>query len=167
MCVDSSGSESLSDSAACFPAAVDRLGPRAPIGRLFMTAAKRLKRFVKEVEGSVAYLGGAKAARFARRCTFSSTPRAEYSGGDNTEASVRGRLAENCFKEARGNRLGRRGSVKMCWKSEVYASKSESECEDPKVLRGWVRRGTRSGIDGDPFSSTGYMRINQEFVRKR
>jgi hypothetical protein len=43
----------------------------------------------------------------------------------------------------------------MCWKSEVYVSKSESGYEDPKVLRGWVRRGTRSGIDGDSFSSTG------------
>jgi hypothetical protein len=132
-----------------------------------MTAAKRLKRVIREAEGSVTYLGGAKAAMFARRCTFSSTPRAELSDGDNTEVAVRGRLAENCVNEARGNRLGRRGRVKMCWKSEVYASKNESECEDPKVLRGWVRRGTRSGIDGDPFSSTGYTRISKEFIRKR
>jgi len=136
MCVDSSESESLSDSATCFPATVDGLGPRAAIGRLLMTAAKRLKRVIREAEGSVAYLGGAKAAMFARRCTFSSVPRAEYSDGDNTEAAVRGRLAENCVNEVRGKRLGRRGSVKMCWKSEVCASKSESECEDSKVLRG-------------------------------
>jgi len=136
MCVDSSESVSLSDSETCFPVAVERLGLRAPIGRLLMTAAKRLKRVIREAEGSVAYLGGAKAAMFARRCTFSSTPRTEFSDGDNTEAAVRGRLAENCFNDSRGNRLGRRGRVKMCWKSEVYASKSESGCEDPKVLRG-------------------------------
>ena len=55
----------------------------------------------------------------------------------------------------------------MCWKSDVYASKNESECDGPKVLRGWVRRGTRSEIDGDPLSSTGYMRIDQELVHKR
>ena len=136
MCGDSSKSESLSDSATCFPTAIDTLGPRAPIGRLLMTAAKRLKRFIREAEGSVAYLGGAKAAKFARRCTFSSTPRMEFSDVDNTEAAVRGRWAENCVNEARGNRLGRRGRVKMCWKNEVYASKSESECEDSKVLKG-------------------------------
>lgn len=167
MCVDSSESESLSDSATCFPAVVDKLVPRVPIGRLLMTAAKRLKRDIREAEGSVAYLGGAKAAMFAMRCTLSSTPSTEFSDGDNIEAAVRGRLAENCVNEARGNRLGRRGRVKMYWKSEVYASRNESECEDPKILRGWVRRGTRSGIDGDPFSSTGYMRIDQELVRTR
>jgi hypothetical protein len=136
VCVGSSESESLSDSATCFPAAVDRLGPRAPFGRLFMTAAKRLKRFIREAEGSVAYLGGAKAAMFARRCTFSSTPRMDFNDGDNTEAAVRGRLAENSVNDSRGNRLGRSGRVNMCWKNEVYASKSESECEDSRVLRG-------------------------------
>jgi len=54
--------------------------------------------------------------------------------------------------------------VKMCWMSEVYASKNESGCDVPKVLRGWVRRGTISGYDGDPFSSTGYMRTDEEHV---
>lgn len=136
MCVDSSESESLSGSATCFPAAADRLDPRAPIGRLLMTAAKRLKRFIREAEGSAAYLGGAKAAMFARRWTFSSTPITEFSDGDNAEAALKGRWAENCFNEAIGNRLGRRGRVKICRKNEVYVSKSESECEDPKVLRG-------------------------------
>jgi hypothetical protein len=123
-----------------------------------MTAAKRFKRVVRDVEGSVVYLGGAKAAMFARRFTLSSTPRTEISreiDGDNTKAAASGRFAENCVKEVRGNRLGMRGRVKMCWKSDVYASKNESECDGPKVLRGWVRSGTRSGIDGDPFSSTG------------
>jgi hypothetical protein len=87
-----------------------------------MTAAKRCKRAVRDAEGRVVYLGGAKAAMFASRCTFSSTPRTEISrgiDGDSTEAAVSGRLAENCFKEGIGNRLGRRGRVKMCWKSEV------------------------------------------------
>jgi len=122
MCVESSESESLSDSATCFPAAADEFGPSAPLGRLLMTAAERFKRVVRDAEGSVVYLGGANAAMFARRCTFSSVPRTEISreiDGDNTEAAVSGRLAENCVKEARGNRLGRRGRVKMCWKSEV------------------------------------------------
>jgi len=135
-----------------------------------MAAAKRFKRVVRDGEGSVAYLGGAKAAMFARKCNFSCTPRTDISreiDGNNTEAVLRGRLAENCVNEVRGSRLGRRGRVKMCWKSEVYASKNKSECEDPKVLRGWVRRGIRSGMDGNSFSSTGYMRINQELVRKR
>src|SRR5713226_47869 len=170
MCVNSSESESPSESATCFPAAIDRLGPRAPIGRLLMTAAKSFKSVMRDAGGSVAYLGGKKAAMFARRCTFSSTLRTEISreiDGDSTEAAVRGRLAENCVNEARGNRLGRRGRVKMCSKSEMYASKNESECEDSKVLKGWVRRGTRSGIDGDPFSSMGYMRFDQELISKR
>jgi len=55
----------------------------------------------------------------------------------------------------------------MCWMSEVYASKNESRCEVPSALRGWVRRGTSNGIDGDPFSSTGYMRDHQELVQRR
>jgi hypothetical protein len=49
--------------------------------------------------------------------------------------------------------------VKMCWTSEVYASKNKSGCDVPKVFKGCVRRGTISGYDGDPFSSTGYMRM--------
>jgi hypothetical protein len=50
----------------------------------------------------------------------------------------------------------------MCWISEVNASKNESGCDVPKVLSGWVRRGTISRIDGDPFSSTGYKRVNKK-----
>lgn len=127
-----------------------------------MTAAKRFKRVVMDAEESELYLGGVKVAMFARRCTFSSTPRTETSreiDGDSTKAAVSGRLAERCVKEVRGNRLGRRGRVKMNWKSEVYASKNESECDDSKVFRGCVRRGARSGIEGESFSSTGYMRV--------
>lgn len=104
-----------------------------------MTAAKRFKRVVRDAGESVVYLGGAKAAIFARRCTFSSTPRTEISreiDGDSTKALVSARLAEKFVKEVSGNRLGRRGRVKMYWKSEVYASKNESECDDPKVLKG-------------------------------
>jgi hypothetical protein len=122
MYFESSSSESLSDSATCFPTAEDELGPSTLLGTLLMTAPKRCKRVSRDVEGSVVYLGGAKAAMFARRCTFSSTPRTEMNreiDGDNTLAAVSDRLAENCVKEVRGNRLGRRGRVKMCWKSEV------------------------------------------------
>jgi hypothetical protein len=79
MYLEASESESLSDSATCFPAAADEVGPSKLLGMLLMMAPKRCKRVVRDAEGSLVYLGGAKAAMFARRCTFSSTPRTEIS----------------------------------------------------------------------------------------
>ena len=75
----SSESESLSDSATCFPAVTDELGSRALGGRELMTAAERCNRVVRDAGGNVVYLEGTNAAKFASRCTFASSPRSEYS----------------------------------------------------------------------------------------
>ena len=47
--------------------------------------------------------------------------------------------------------------------SEVYASKNESGCDVPKVLKGCVSRGIIR-VEVVPFSSTGYMRTYKELV---
>jgi hypothetical protein len=54
---------------------MDDLRSSAPGGRVLITTAKRCKRVVRDAKRRVGYLVGAKAAIFARRCTFASTPR--------------------------------------------------------------------------------------------
>ena len=48
--------------------------------------------------------------------------------------------------------------------SRVYASRNESGCEGAKVRSGWVRIGTRSGIDGDFLSSIGYKHVRERYA---
>jgi hypothetical protein len=77
MFVESSRSESLSESATCFPIEADDLRSSAPGGRVDMTVAKRRKRVTRDMDRRIWYLGGARAAIFARRWIFAPTPRTE------------------------------------------------------------------------------------------
>lgn len=92
-----SESESLSDIATCFPLEADDGGSSAPMGSMLISLAMRCNRAVRDAVGSEGYLGGTKAVRFARRCTFASTARAiAICGidGDKTEADASGKLAD-------------------------------------------------------------------------
>ena len=112
-CVRSSESESesLSAIAICFPLETDEDGGSSAIGgRVLIILAMRCSRAVRDAAGREGYLGGTKAARFARRCTFASTPSSFAIVGDKTEADASGRLADRWVSEARGSRLGSKGS---------------------------------------------------------
>ena len=95
-CVKSSESESESLSAIAirFPLETDDGGSSAIAGRVLIILAMRCSRDVRDAAGSEGYLGGTKAARFARRCTFASTPSSFAIVGDKTEAAASGRLAD-------------------------------------------------------------------------
>ncbi len=92
-----SESESLSEIATCFPVDTDDTGSSTLAGSALITLAIRCKRAVTDVEGSEGYRGSAKAAIFASRFTFASTPRSVAScgiDGVKTEADASGRFAE-------------------------------------------------------------------------
>ncbi len=69
------------------------------MGSVLITLAMRCNRAVRDAAGSLSegYLGGTKAAGFARRCTLASTPRAVAIcgiDGDKTGPATSGRLAD-------------------------------------------------------------------------
>jgi hypothetical protein len=95
------------------------------------------------------YLGGVNANKFAIRCTLDSIERFDMKfKGDSTCIDERGRRADNSVREARGNRFGSRGIVRMCIKIGSVESTG-------KEWRGVMIRDTIRGSKTVSFVSTG------------